>query len=64
MTPTNTGCSKCLRKNEISYDGKYYKTGISATTKKPTVTTTKKTTTTTTKKTTTTTDDMGEDYDE
>jgi hypothetical protein len=57
-----TGCSKCLRANEISYDGKYYKTGTSATTKKPTVATTKKPTVTTTKKTTVTTDDLGEDY--
>ena len=56
MTPTNTGCSKCLRKNEISYDGNYYKTGTSATTKKPTVATTKKPTVTTT------TDDLGQDY--
>ena len=48
MTPTNTGCSKCLRANEISYDGKYYnKSGTSNTTKKPSVTTTKKTTVTT-----------------
>jgi len=57
-----TGCSKCLRANEISYDGKYYKTGTSATTKKPTVATTKKPTVTTTKKPTVTTEDLGSDY--
>jgi len=57
-----TGCSKCLRANEISYDGKYYKTGTSATTKKPTVATTKKPTVTTTKKPTVTTEDLGGDY--
>ena len=62
LTPPNTGCSKCLRANEISYDGKYYKTGTSNTTKKPTVATTKKPTVTTTKKPTVTTDDLEGDY--
>jgi len=54
-----TGCSKCLRANEISYNGKYYNKGTSATTKKPTVATTKKPTVTTENNPTVTTDDTG-----